>query len=192
MLYTLYWSTLLSTMNPDAIFTTASPQLTSAITHEPGTPRARVSTPEREQELDVVGEEGGQPPKSEGWVMEFQVLGEGGKDVASFLDAPSWRNRLVTEDPTTRQARTNPMHNDRLTTIVSRWLSPPRTSRGGSRTEGRKQVMFPFAIDTVIDNEMNLVVEQLKEESWNTTERNVLGMVIEGKVRTQHRCCMAT
>jgi len=57
------------------------------------------------------------------------VLKEGGMDVVGFLDTLSWGNQMAIMDPTTKQARTNLMRSDRLATVVSRWLSPPRTSK---------------------------------------------------------------
>jgi len=74
------------------------------------------------------------------------------------------------------------MHSNRLAEVVSRWLSPPRTSRGGSRAEGAKKNLLPLVIDTVkdiINHEMDAVVEELKEDSPALTEQSVLGMVID-------------
>ena len=152
-------------------------------------------TPAREQ-----GGSGGEhwPPRQpEGQVVaptdvgdvEFQtikrvleVLQEGGLDLVGFLDALSWGNPLAVRDPTTRQARRSLMHSDRLATVVSRWLSPPRTSQGGPRAEGARRVLMPLIIDVVkevISREMEVVVEELKEDSSAVTEQSVLGMVIE-------------
>jgi hypothetical protein len=103
-------------------------------------------------------------------------------DVVEFLDALSWGNDLAIVDPTTRSARTNLMHSDRLATVVSRWLCPPRTSRGGSRAEGARHALLPLVLDTVkgiINDEMDAVVEELKEDSAEVTEQSVLGTVID-------------
>jgi len=119
------------------------------------------------------------------------VLNEGGMDVAGFLDALSWGNKLAVKDTTTKQARTNLMRSDRLATVVSRWLCPPRTSQGGPRADGARKVLLPLVIDTVkmvINREMDAVVEELKEDSSAVTEQSVLGTVIEevqGKVQVK-------
>ena len=130
-------------MNRDArysVFITSTPADFNA--HPP-----TVDIPARQQEL--VEEEdgsvrrlGGQIATPAGVMTEFQtvqrvlnVLEEGGMDVVGFLDALSWGNSLAITDPTTKQARTNLMHSNQLATVVSRWLSPPRTSQGG---RGRK------------------------------------------------------
>ena len=66
------------------------------------------------------------------------ILKEGGMDVVGFLDALCWGNPLAVKDPTPRSARTILMHSNRLATVVSRWLCPPRTSQGGSRSKGAR------------------------------------------------------
>ena len=117
------------------------------------------------------------------------VLNEGGMDVIGFLDALCWGNLPAVTDPTVRAARTSLTHNDRLASVVSRWLHPPRTSQGGSTAEGARRVLLPLVISTVkeiVNKEMNAVVEELKEESAEVTEQSVLGTVIDqvqGKVR---------
>jgi len=111
----------------------------------------------------------------------LDVLKEGGMDVAGFLDALCWGNQPAIADPTTRSARTNLTHSDRLAGIVSRWLHPPRTSQGGSVAEGARQLLLPLIIKTVrkvINKEMDAVVEELKDES-DITEESVLGTVID-------------
>ena len=122
-------------------------------------------------------------------ITEFQtvsrvlrVLKEGGMDVVGFLDALCWGNQSAIVDPIAKSARTNLMHNDRLGTVVSRWLHPPRTSQGGSRAEGARRVLLPLVIETVkkvINGEMDAVVEELKEDSSDITEQCLLGTVIE-------------
>jgi len=112
----------------------------------------------------------------------LDVLKEGRMDVAGFLDALCWGNPLATVDPTTRSARTSLTHSDRLATVVSRWLHPPRTSQGGSTAEGARRVLLPLVIGTVkevINEEMDDIVEELKEESADVTEQSVLGTVID-------------
>src|SRR3977135_1626861 len=47
----------------------------------------------------------------------LKVLKEGGMDVGGFLDALSWGNQSAVADPTTRQARTNLMHSERLAEV---------------------------------------------------------------------------
>ena len=120
---------------------------------------------------------------------KMDVLKEGKMDVAGFLDALCWGNKPAIVDPTAKYARTGLMHSNRLATVVSRWLSPPRTSPGGPRAEGARHTLLPLVISTVkeiINNEMSAVVKELKEESADVTEQSVLGTVIEevqGKVR---------
>ena len=110
----------------------------------------------------------------------LDVLKDGNMDVVGFLDALCWGNKMAIADPYTKAARTSLTHSDRLATIVSRWLRPPRTSRGGSTAGGARRVLLPVVIETVheiISKEMDAVVEELKEES-DVTEENVLGMMI--------------
>jgi hypothetical protein len=110
----------------------------------------------------------------------LDVLKGGDMDVVGFLDALCWGNQKAIADPSTKAARTNLTHSDRLATIVSRWLRPPRTSQGGSTAGGARRVLLPLVIETVqeiINEEMDAVVEELKEES-DVTEENVLGMMI--------------
>ena len=110
------------------------------------------------------------------------VLKEGGMDVAGFLDALCWGNQLAIKDPATRIARTGLLHSDRLATVVSRWLHPPRTTKGGSRAEGAKHTLQSLVIETmkeIINKEMNVVVGELMEKSADVTEQSVLGTVIE-------------
>jgi hypothetical protein len=112
----------------------------------------------------------------------LDVLKEGEMDVVGFLDALCWGNELAIADPTMRTARTNLLHSAQLATVVLRWLSPPRTSQGGTRAEGAKRVLLPVAIKTVkkvINNEMDALVEELKEKSADITEQSVLGTVID-------------
>ena len=112
----------------------------------------------------------------------LDVLKEGRMDVAGFLDALCWGNRLAIADPSTRSARTSLTHSDQLAGVVSRWLHPPQTSKGGSMAEGARQLLLPLVIETmkaVINEEMDAVVEELKEESADVTEQSVLGMVID-------------
>ena len=112
----------------------------------------------------------------------LDVLKEGEMDVAGFLDALCWGNQPAVVNPTVRHARTSLMRSDRLATVMSRWLAPPRTSPGGPRVEGAKLVLVPLVIDTVkgiINDEMEAVVEEL-EESADVNEQSVLGTVIEG------------
>ena len=114
------------------------------------------------------------------WVLD--VLKEGRMDVCGFLNALCWGNRLAITDPTTRSARTSLTHNDQLSTVVSCWLHPPRTTQGGSTAGGARQVLLPLVISTVkevINEEMDAVVEDLKEESVDVTEQSVLGTVID-------------
>ena len=68
----------------------------------------------------------------------LDVLKEGGMDVAGFLDTLCWGNQLAIADPSMRSTRTSLTHSDRLAGIVSRWLRPPRTSKGGSMAEGAR------------------------------------------------------
>ena len=106
---------------------------------------------------------------------------EGKKDVAGFLDALCWGNQPAVVDPTMRHARISLMHSDRLATVVSSWLTPPRTSPGGPKAEGAKHALLPLVISTVkeiINNEMNAVVKELKEESVDVTKQRVLDTVI--------------
>jgi len=149
------------------------------------------------RQRDRVEEEGGPLQQPEGQVVpptdveatEFQtikrvldVLDEGRMDVVGFLGGLSWGNRLAITDPTTKQVRTNLMHSDRLKEVVSRWLSPPRTSQGGSRAGGAKRILMPLIVSTmeeVINKEMDAVVEELKEDSSAVTEQSVLGMAME-------------
>ena len=118
----------------------------------------------------------------------LDVMKEGGMDVIGFLDALCWGNLPAVTDPTVRAARTSLTHNDRLASVVSRWLHPPRTSQGGSTAVGARRVLLPLMISTVkeiVNKEMNAVVEELKEESAEVTEQSVLGTVIDqvqGKV----------
>jgi hypothetical protein len=103
-------------------------------------------------------------------------------DVAGFLDALCWGNSLATADPTVRAARTSLTHSDRLATVVSNWLDPPRTSQGGSKAGGARSTLLPLVVRTVkeiISKEMDAVVEELKEESADVTEQTVLGTVID-------------
>ena len=103
-------------------------------------------------------------------------------DVVGFLDALCWGNPLAVKDPISRSARTILMHSNGLTTVVSRWLCPPRTSQGGSRAEGARPVFLPLIINTVkkmINEGMDAVVEELNEDSAEVTEQSVLGMVLE-------------
>ena len=112
----------------------------------------------------------------------LDVLKEGEMDVVGFLDALCWGNKLAIADPTTKGARTSLLHSDRLATVVSRWLSPPRTTKGGPRAEGAKRVLLPVvikAVEKIIKTEMDAVVEELKEDSADITERSVLGSVME-------------
>lgn len=112
----------------------------------------------------------------------LDVLKEGGMDVAGFLDALCWGNQPAIADPTMRSARTSLTHSERLVGIVSRWLHPPRTSQGGSVAEGAKQLLLPLVIKTVkkvINEEMDAVMEELKDESADVTEESVLGTVID-------------
>jgi len=112
----------------------------------------------------------------------LDVLKEGGMGVAGFLDALFWGNELAIADPTTRSARTSLTHSDRLAGIVSRWLSPPRTSQGGSTAGGARRVLLPVIINTVksiIKKEMDALVNELKEDSADVTEQSVLGTVID-------------
>jgi hypothetical protein len=68
------------------------------------------------------------------------------------------------------------------------WLNPPQTSQGGSTAEGARETLLAIIIDTVqgiINREMDIVVEELKEESAEVTELSVPGTVIDevlGKV----------
>ena len=66
----------------------------------------------------------------------LDVLKDGNMDVVGFLDALCWGNQMVIADPYSKAARTSLTHSDRLATIVSRWLHPPRTSQGGSTAGG--------------------------------------------------------
>ena len=112
----------------------------------------------------------------------LHVLKEGGMDVVAFLDALCWGNLPAITDPTVRSARTSLTHSDRLAGVVSRLLHPPRTSQGGSKAGGARRTLMPLIIDTVkevIDEEMDAVVDALREESAEVTEKSVLGMVID-------------
>ena len=112
----------------------------------------------------------------------LEVLKEGRMDVAGFLNALCWGNRLAITDPITRSARTHLTHSDQLAEVVSRWLHPPRTSQGGSTAEGAKPILLPLMIETVkevINKEMDAVVEELKEDSVDVTKQSVLGTVID-------------
>ena len=112
----------------------------------------------------------------------LDVLKEGGMDVVEFLDALCWGNQLAVADITAKAARTNLMRSDRLAVVVLRWLCPPRTSQGGPRAGGARHVLLPLVIDTVkdiINDEMDAVVEELKEDSADVTEQSVLGTVID-------------
>ena len=55
----------------------------------------------------------------------LQALKDGEMDVAGFLDALCWGNRLAVADPTTGSARTSLTHSEQLASIVSRLLRPP-------------------------------------------------------------------
>ena len=60
-------------------------------------------------------------------------------------------------------------------------MTPSRTSLGGPKGEGAKSVLVPLVIDTVkwiINDEMEDVVEELKESADAITEQSVLGVVI--------------
>ena len=112
----------------------------------------------------------------------LQVLRDGKMDVVGFLDALCWGNPLAITDSTTRTARTCLTHSDRLVGVVSRLLQPPRTSRGGSTAGGARSLLLPLILDTVknlINEEMDVVVEKLKEESAEVTEKSILGPVID-------------
>ena len=112
----------------------------------------------------------------------LDVLKEGKMDVAGFLDALCWGNQMAVVDPVAKAARTKLTHSDQLAKVVSRWLHPPRTSQGGPTAEGARHTLFPLMLKTVkevINEEMDLVVEELKEESADVTEQSVLGTVIE-------------
>ena len=112
----------------------------------------------------------------------LEVLNDGRMDVAGFLDALCWGNRLAVTDRVAKSARTNLMHSDRLATVFSRWLRPPRTSQGGSTAGGARQILLPVVVETVkdiINREMDAVVEELKEGSANVTEEGILETTIE-------------
>ena len=56
---------------------------------------------------------------------------------------------------------------------VSRWFAPARTSPGGLKAEGAKHVQVPLVVGVVKEisnDEMEAVVEELKEESADVTE----------------------
>lgn len=123
-----------------ALDTTCSRNLhrpTSAVTSQPDAPRTsttgrRSDPPDDQIAADVSAD-----------AVDFQTVGrvldvlkEGEMDMVRSLDALSWENRYATADPTTRDARTNLLHGDRLATAVSRWLSPPRTMKGILRAGG--------------------------------------------------------
>ena len=96
-------------------------------------------------------------------------------DVVRFLDALCWKNPLAITDSATRTARTCLTHSDRLVGVISRSLQPPRTSRA-------RGLLLPLILDTVkdlINKEMDAVVEKLKEESAEVTEKSTLGPVID-------------
>ena len=112
----------------------------------------------------------------------LDVLKEGKMDVAGFLDTLCWGNQSAIADPVVKAARTKLTHSDQLAKVVSRWLHPPRTSQGGPTAEGARQTLLPLVLRTVkeiINEEMDLVVEELKEDSADVTEQSVLGTVIE-------------
>ena len=76
--------------------------------------------------------------------------------MVGFLDVLCWGNLLAVTDPTVRAARTSLTHSDRLATVVSKWLDPPRTSQGGSKAGGARDTLLPLMIRTVeqiINNE---------------------------------------
>ena len=90
-------------------------------------------------------------------------------DVAGFLDALCWGNQPAIADPSSRSARTSPMHSDRLAEIV---CVPPNIPR--RINSGRCKT-----VKESINEEMDAVVEELKEESADITEQSVLGAVID-------------
>jgi hypothetical protein len=57
----------------------------------------------------------------------------------------------------------------------------PRTSKGGSTAGGARGLLLPVikTVKKIINEEMDAVVEELKEESADVTERSVLGTVID-------------
>ena len=128
----------------------------------------------------------------------LEVLNDGRMEVAGFLDALCWGNRLAVTDQVAKSARTNRMHSDRLATVFSRWLRPPRTSQGGSTAAGgARQILLPVVIEPVkviINREMNAIVEELKEGSANVTEEGILETAIEEVqgMRLQCRCFMTS
>ncbi|KAF9784435.1 hypothetical protein BJ322DRAFT_1021189 [Thelephora terrestris] len=112
----------------------------------------------------------------------LDVLREGEMDVVGFLDVLCWGYRFAIADLTTKSARTNLMHSDQLAVVVSHWFCPPQTSQGGPRAGGARHVLLPLVINTVkdiINNEIDVVVEELKEDSADITEQSVLGAVID-------------
>jgi hypothetical protein len=103
-------------------------------------------------------------------------------DAVAFLEALCWGNTQAITDHITRSARTSLTHSDRLVRVVSRWLHPPRTSQGGTKAGGARRTLMPLIIDTVkevITEEMDAVVEELREETAEVTEQSVLGTVID-------------
>ena len=112
----------------------------------------------------------------------LDVLKDGDMDVVGFLDALCWGNQMAITDQSTKAARTSLTHSDQLATVVSRWLRPPRTSQGGPTAGGARRVLLPLVIETVqdiINEEMDAVVEELKERSADVTEENILGTMID-------------
>ena len=102
-------------------------------------------------------------------------------DVVGFLDALCWGNSPASVDPLTKSSRTNLMHSERLAMVVSRWLCPLRTSQGGSRAEGARRTLMPVIIGTVkgiINEEMDVVVEGLYDDSAEVAEKSVHGTAI--------------
>jgi hypothetical protein len=120
----------------------------------------------------------------------LQVLKEGRMGVVRFLNALCWGNSLAITDPTTRSARTSLTHSDRLGGVIFFELveSPPNVPRRID-SGGCQRNLLAIIIDTVkgiINREMDIVVEELKEESAEVTELSVPGTVIDevlGKVR---------
>ena len=76
------------------------------------------------------------------------ILKEGGMDVVGFLDALCWDNQLATANATIRAARTSLVYSDRLATAVSKWLDPPRTSQGGLKAGGARDMLLPLVVRT--------------------------------------------
>ena len=162
------------------------------------TPSRRVShTSNVEEQQEAAEEDNGSLNRRENHVpvdmhadnTDFQtvtrvldVLKEGRMDVAGFLDTLCWGNQLAVTDPNTRSARTSLTYSGRLAEIVSRWLHPPQKSQGGSTAGGARQLLLPLVIKTVkkiTNEEMDAVVEELKDKSADITEQSVLGMVID-------------